>query len=246
MEKLMRNAPTASVIVVLIIQLTRVSDFGQRIGAGWLSFIYALFLGTTIFVLSYWDGRLEYHVTATKEEHAKYVQQKRMERLHSDARSSARFWLVLFLFIDGALNFFETMSALPAGISAWQYYGAMVYGVFPTLAAYGLGSLQALLDKIPQGVSKPSIIGKLADKLLARLDEPASNIAQAGQQVDKTQRKVALQDSYLLAYWEQHPQASDNELAQHFHVSRQAIQQRRKSLIQRGAFMQPMKEKVQP
>ena len=245
MERLMRNAPTMSVFVVLIIQLTRVSDFGTRIGAGILAPVYALFLGTTIYVLSYWDGRLEYHVTASPEEKAKYSQQKRMERLHETARSSARLWLVLFLLIDGALNFFETMSALPAGIIAWQYYGAMVYGVFPTLAAYGLGSLQALLDKIPQGVSKPSFIGKVADKLLARLDEPASNGEQVAGQEKTGLRKVALQDSALLAYWEQHPQASDNEVAQAFGVSRQAIQQRRKSLIERGAFLQRVNEKVQ-
>lgn len=252
MEKYLRNAPTYAVVIALIIQVTRVTDFGQRIGSGFLAIVYALFLALTIYVLSYWDGRLKYDVTASPEEHAKYAQQKVMERKHNRARNAARLWLTLFLFIDGSLNFAETMAALPNTISTWEMGGAMIYGVFPTLAAFGLGSLQALLDKIPQGVSKPSHIGKLADKLLAMLDASLGDVAQVAPQDDKqgskqgkTLRKQALQDNDLLAYWQQDPQASDQQVAQHFGVSRQAIQQRRKSLIERGAFMQKVEEKVQ-
>lgn len=252
MERYLRNAPTYAVFFALIIQVTRVTDFGERIGSGWLAWVYAIFLGATIYVLSYWDGRLKYDVTATPEETAKYAQQKRMERLHTRARSSARLWLTLFLCIDGSLNFAETMAALPTTITIWETAGAMVYGVFPTLAAFGLGSLQALLDKIPQGVSKPSSIGKLADKLLAMLDASLGEVAQVapqGEQQDskarKPLRKQVLQDDALLAYWAQDPQASDQQVATHFQVSRQAIQQRRKSLTERGAFMQKVEESVQ-
>lgn len=251
MEKSLRNAPTIAVFVALIIQVTRVSDFGVRINAGWLAYVYAIFLGATIFVLSYWDGRLKYDVTATPEEAARYAQQKRMERLHIRARNSARLWLTLFLFIDGGLNFAETMASVPASVTIWEKAGAMVYGVFPTLAAFGLGSLQALLDKIPQGVSKPSWFGKLADKLLAMLDASFGDVAQVAPQADKQEsktekplRKQALQDDALLAFWAQDPQASDQQVAQHFGVSRQAIQQRRKSLTERGAFMSQVQDKV--
>lgn len=251
MDKYLRNAPTYAVVIALIIQVTRVTDFGERIGSGWLAYVYALFLALTIYVLSYWDGRLKYDVTATQEETAKYAQQKRMERIHNRARNSARFWLTLFLFIDGSLNFAETMASLPGTVTTWETFGAMIYGVFPTLAAFGLGSLQAMLDKIPQGVSKPSHIGKLADKLLAMLDASLGEVPQVAPQADKqgskrekTLRKQALQDSDLLAYWAQDPQASDQQVASHFEVSRQAIQQRRKSLTERGAFMQKVQEKV--
>lgn len=256
MEKYLRNAPTIAVFVALVIQVTRVSDFGVRINAGWLAYVYAIFLGATIFVLAYWDGRLKYDATAAPEETARYAQQKRMERLHIRARNAARLWLTLFLFIDGSLNFAETMAALPTTISIWEVAGAMVYGVFPTLAAFGLGSLQALLDKIPQGVSKPSWFGKLADKLLAMLDASLGEVAQVAPQDSpqgdkqpskggKGLRKQVLQDADLLAYWQQYPQASDQQVAQRFQVSRQAIQQRRKSLTERGAFMQKVESEVQ-
>lgn len=170
MEKALRNAPTYAVVVALIIQVTRVSEFGTRIGAGWLAWVYAFFLALTIYALSYWVGRLHYEVTATPEEKAKYAQQKRMERLINRARWNAQIWLVLFILIDGGLNLAETMTSLPRDITAWEYAGAAVYGVFPTLAALGLGSLQAHIDKIPAGPSKSSFISKLADKLLARIE----------------------------------------------------------------------------
>src|SRR6266511_2554437 len=104
MEKVLRNAPTYAVVIALVIQVTRVSDFGRRIGAGWLAWVYASFLALTIYALSYWMGRLYYEVTAKPEEPAKYSRQKRMERLIGRARRNAQVWLLLFILIDGSLN----------------------------------------------------------------------------------------------------------------------------------------------
>lgn len=245
MEKTLRNAPTYAVIIALIIQVTRVSDFGFRIQAGYLAVVYALFLALTIYALSYWVGRLQYEVTATPEEKAKFAQQKRIERLINRARWQAQLWLTLFIVIDGSINLAETMAALPKDVLFWEYAGACVYGVFPTLAALGLGSLQAHIDKIPAGASKASFISKLADKLLARLDPSDKQPSKPGEQVarktDKQEgpsqeqpSKQPVQEEALLALWRDNPKASDQQVADKFGVKRQAIQQRRTEMIRKG------------
>lgn len=248
MEKLLRNSPTYAVLVALIIQVTRVSEFGNRIGAGWLAWIYAIFLALTIYALSYWVSRLHYEVTATEDEKAKYAQQKRMERLFGRARRNAHVWLILFILIDGGLNLAETMAALPIKVLGWEYAGALVYGVFPTLAALGLGSLQAQIDKIPSGASKASFLSKLGDKLLARVstgeqvagkadkqgEQVAGTTSKQGKQVAGKADKQPVQEEALLAYWRDNPQATDKQVADKFGVKRQAIQQRRKTLISKG------------
>lgn len=181
MERVLRNSPTISVVVVLAIQLTRVADFGVRIGAGWLAWVYAFFLAFSIYSLSYWIGRLHYEVTADPkkdEDKRKYAAQMKVARTYERARFNASLWLILFIGIDGGLNLAETMEMLPAGVTGWLYYGALVYGVFPTLAAFGLGSLQSMIDRVPAGASKPSFAGRLAERLLATLP-PADSDAGA-------------------------------------------------------------------
>lgn len=243
MEKHLRNAPTYAVLVALVIQVTRVSAFGVRIGAGWLAWVYAIFLALTIYALSYWVGRLKYEVTADPEDRRAHAQQVRVAALYKRARVNSTVWLLLFLAIDGSLNFAETMTALPKDISVWEFGGAAVYGLFPTLAAFGLGSLQAVLDKVPAAPSKASLVSKLMDKLLARLD---TSDKQADELVDKANKqgdeltpkldKQVVTDEALLGYWQANPQASDAQVAKHFERSAQAIQQRRKKLVARGAF----------
>lgn len=175
MEKMMRNAPSLAVLVVLIIQVTRVSAFGARLNAGILAPVFAVFLAGTIYVLSYWQARAKYTVTADKEtEKAKYVQQIRMDRLFADVRKTAGGWLTLFVVIEGFLNLAETMADLPAGVSAWVMAGGLMYGAFPTLAAFGLGNLQALLDRVPHGVASKSALQGLFDSLMQRMEAQLS------------------------------------------------------------------------
>lgn len=169
MEKLLRNSPTISVVVVLAIQLTRVADFGVRIGAGWLAWVYAAFLAFSIYSLSYWVGRLHYEVTADPADKRRHSQQMRIARDYERARFTSSLWLILFIGIDGWLNLAETMEMLPEGVTGWLYYGAVIYGVFPTLAAFGLGMLQSMIDKVPAGVHRQSFAGKVAERLLATL-----------------------------------------------------------------------------
>ena len=199
MEKMLRNAPTWSVVIVLLIQLQRVADFGHSIGAGWLAWVYAFFLAFTIFTLSYWVGRLYYEVTAEPDDKHRYAQQMALSRKYERARFTSSLWLILFIAIDGWLNLAETMAKLPADVLEWQRYGARVYGVFPTLAAFGLGMLQSMIDKIPAGPSRQSFAGRFAERALATLlpavsDAPANSatLSDAGNPaVSEIQRRSA-------------------------------------------------------
>lgn len=181
MEKAMRKMPTVAVMVALVIQVGRVTDFGERIGAGILAWVFAFFLAGSIYGLSYWDGRAKYTVTADPEDKRSYAAQLRVKRVSDDARKEARFWLVLFVLIDGGLNLAETMSAIPADVAGWHYYGAMVYGVFPTLAAFGLGRLQAYIERIPAAPGGKSWFDKLVEWLEG--DPPQGRASKQAQQV---------------------------------------------------------------
>lgn len=184
MDKVMRNAPSFIVVVVLFLQTPRVSEFGSRIGV-WLplAVIFALFLSLSTYTLSYFQARTQnYVVTADKEADKRaYNAQIKMAALFKDICSTATGWLILFVLIEGALNLAETMSNLSDSVKVldWEWFGAIVYGAFPTLAAYGMGSLQALLDKMPHGASSASQLEKVFDAFMRRienaLDAPSEN-----------------------------------------------------------------------
>jgi biotin operon repressor len=167
--------------------------------------------------------------------------------------------------IDGGLNLAETWLALPKAADVVLRVGAVAYGVFPTLAALGLGRLQSSLDRLPTAPTKKATLAGLFDAVLRKLEyrmeqgetqgkqaEQVAGVATQGLQAsggevaqvapataekdDKGLRKLPLQDAELLVMWEQDPQASDSKLAQVAGVSRQAIQQRRKQLQASGAI----------
>lgn len=171
MEKIMRNAPSLAILITLILQVTRVSEFGERLGAGILAVVFALFLGSSIYVLSYWQAKTRYEITAEKEtERAKYAQQMRMKRTYDNVNRTAGGWLAAFVIIEGYLNLAETMAKLPENLSIWEFSGAMMYGVFPTLAAFGLGNLQALIDKVPHGVANKSAVQVMFEAFAKRME----------------------------------------------------------------------------
>lgn len=172
MEKIMRNAPSLAVLVVMVLQVTRVSAFGVRVNAGILAPVFAVFLAGTIYVLSYWQAKTKYEVTANKEtERAKHAQQERMKRLHDRVNQTSGWWLAVFVAIEGFLNLSETMAHLPDGVKGWVLVGAFFYGAFPTLAAFGLGNLQAMIDKIPNGANaKKSAIEAILENFAKRME----------------------------------------------------------------------------
>lgn len=206
MEKLMRNAPTLAVFVAMFIQVPRVSAFGESIGAGVFAPIFAIFLGMSIYVLAYWHGRSEYHITASEEEKSKYTQQKRMKKLYDEIRSLVGFWLTLFVVIEGLLNLAETLTHLKSDILifSWQWFGAFTYGIFPTLAALGMGAIQAKLHRIPHGVANASWIevmfSAFAKRIASYMDEqpaqPANSASQTTQPASQTAKPNRNSDAY--------------------------------------------------
>lgn len=189
MEKFMRNAPTLAVFIAMVIQVPRVSQFGAEIGAGILAPVFAVFLGLSIYVLAYWHGRTIYKVSANAEtEKAKHAQQTRMKAMYDDLRSLVGFWLTLFVIIEGLLNLAETLTNISETVSllSWQWFGAFAYGIFPTLAAFGMGSIQAKLDRIPHGVANASSMEVMFNAVLRRitslLDEQETQAAPGASQ----------------------------------------------------------------
>jgi len=236
MEKVMRKLPSIFVGVALIMQVARVSDFGKSINAGaFLAGVFAVFLAGVIFLLSYWDGRGEYIITADENDKRRYEAQKREKIKREEVRRDAVRWLAVFVLIDGGLNLAETMSRLPEQVTDWQRAGAMAYGLLPTLAAWGLGRLQGKIDKM-QVVSKD---GDLWEKIIARVlawfdEQPAPQKAQ--EQEPQGEQVGPLNTTNLLAQWEKRPAISDADLARLFGVSRQAIYWRRKDLAEKGVI----------
>lgn len=177
MDRMMRKAPFFAVIVALVIQAGRVTDFGERLNAGMLALVFALFLGGSVFVLSYWSERARYEVTADPADKAKHAQQLRMKRLHDDVARAVWTWLVLFLLIDGGLNLAETWLSLPPAADLVLRAGAVAYGVFPTLAALGLGRLQSSLDRLPAPPTRKSPLSSLFDAWMRRMERSAAQDA---------------------------------------------------------------------
>lgn len=77
-----------------------------------------------------------------------------------------------------------------------------------------------------------------SDKLQVQVAQASSDLARKADKLPpqgrKQDGKQPVQDAALLAYWQTNPQASDQQVADHFGKSRQAIQQRRDKLISKG------------
>jgi len=89
---------------------------------------------------------------------------------------------------------------------------------------------QASSDKLQvQGEQLAQVAPASSDKLHPQGASKADKLRKQGS-------KQPLQDEALLAYWSSKPQASDQQVADRFGRSRQAIQQRREKLIASGAI----------
>lgn len=174
MEKFMKNTPTWIIMVVMMLQIPRVSTFGMGIGAGpILAVVFALFLMFSIYVLSFFQGRTaNYMITATEEDKRALAAQKKMKELFDSIHFTATAWLIVFVFLDGFLNLAETMTNLPkiVEVLSWQWIGALAYGGVPTLAAYGMGHLQALVSKMPGGSIGATGIERIFNAWMRRME----------------------------------------------------------------------------
>lgn len=121
---MMRRLPILLSGLFLAITLARVAEFSsQRMGAGVLGWLFAVGLGTAVYTASYWTR------TAT-------------------TRKQAMTALVFFVSVDAYMNFADVWMAADTTISLVAV-GAVLYGLFPTLATALLGWMSGAIAKLP-------------------------------------------------------------------------------------------------
>lgn len=226
----MRKLPMLLSAVFLAIQLRRVADFvANGLNAGqFLGWAFALGIGAGVFVSAYWTRQ-----SVTRQD----GEQDKRDR---QARRSAWWSMVLFVILDGTFNLAETLRVLTDQSLYWY---AVIYGVSPTVIAAGLGSLQGRIDRLPVPPRK-SRSGNVLDAIARWLErsisaatpqEQAPQVAanaQEGPQVTPQVARKSISDTELLAFLQATPGASQQQVADHFGVSRQAIGQRVKKLYE--------------
>jgi 4-amino-4-deoxy-L-arabinose transferase-like glycosyltransferase len=125
----MKRLPLILSALFLAITLARVASFAQHeLKAGPLGWVFSIALGVAVYASAYWT------------------------RIPS-TRKQAAAALVLFIAIDAYMNFThvwlsaDTEQPLVAG-------GAVLYGLFPTLAVALLGWLSGAISRLPPGVGE--------------------------------------------------------------------------------------------
>ena len=125
----MKRLPLILSALFLAITLARVASFAQHeLKAGPLGWVFSIALGVAVYASAYWT------------------------RIPS-TRKQAAAALVLFIAIDAYMNFThvwlsaDTEQPLVAG-------GAVLYGLFPTLAVALLGWLSGAISRLPPGAGE--------------------------------------------------------------------------------------------
>jgi hypothetical protein len=225
-----RKLPTLVAAAFLAIQLQRVADFvAAGLNAGpFLGWAFAVGLAAAVFVSSYWTRQ---SITRKDGEEDKRDQQ---------ARSVARSSLIVFVLLDGSFNLAETLRVLADQSLFWF---AVIYGVSPTVAAAWLGTLQGRIDRLPVPPRK-SRVGGLLDSVVAAIENvlavesPVSGEQVAGNEPEKPRKTLPqvarkpMTDESLLAFLQATPGASQQQVADHFGVTRQAVGPRVKKLYE--------------
>lgn len=235
-NKIMRALPAALTAAILIIQIQRVTDFGARVHAVPLSAaVFALVMGATIFAASYWRGLGEYIITASVEDKRAYSAQLRQAAKTKSLRQNASWLLVAAVLAEGGINLAETMASVPEKPENWILAGAYVYGAWPTLAAWGLGTLQALIASSLPEKSGENMIDKALAALVNRFTSERKPVAEIDNQVPAACR--ILSNDALVRYYLDNPAASQSQAAKAFGVSPQAISQRLANIASAGGYV---------
>jgi 4-amino-4-deoxy-L-arabinose transferase-like glycosyltransferase len=154
----MKRLPLILSALFLAITLARVASFAQHeLKAGALGWIFSIALGVAVYASAYWT-----RIPTT--------------------RKQAIAALVLFILIDAFFNFAhvwlsaDTQQPLVAG-------GAVLYGLFPTLAVALLGWLSGAISRLPPGVGERGR-NRLEQALYSRIVQWAERAEQTEQAKD--------------------------------------------------------------
>jgi len=130
----MRKAPTLLAAVFLAIQIARVGQFSaDAMRAGILGWLFSVALALAVFASSYWT-----RLSATRGD----VEDRRSQAV----RRAAYICLGFFVCVDGWFNLAEVLRQV---VDPALRVSAVIYGLFPTLAAGLLGWLQGNVDRLP-------------------------------------------------------------------------------------------------
>jgi hypothetical protein len=143
-----RRLPVILAAAFLAITLARVATYTSReMAAGPLGWIYSVGLGLSVYAAAYWTR-------------------------HQTTRKAALVALGFFIAVDCLFNFSEVWltASLDQPITV---VGAVVYGLFPTLATALLGWLQTSIAKLPPTKSEARINGAFSGWLARLFAEPA-------------------------------------------------------------------------
>ena len=156
---MMRKAPTLLAGVFVSITLVRVAEYASGpLSAGWLGWVFALALGSAVFVSAYYT-----------REHIRQVDGREQDRRDKHVRQAAWVAVGLFVSVDGLLNLADVL--LKADTSTWYYAAsAWAYGLVPTIGAGVLGWLQGYIDRLPHPPGRPGVLAALRVATVRRLE----------------------------------------------------------------------------
>lgn len=119
---------------------------------------------------------------------------------------------------------------------AWPLVADLAIVLAGAVSGKGLISLGETDGNLHGKIMQPAgQVGQLASKVAGKLPRQGKQVAMG---LASNLQRQPVQEADLLAFWQASPAASDRQVAEHFHVSRQAIGDRRKALLTKGVIMQ--------
>jgi hypothetical protein len=232
-----RKLPTILATGFIAITLWRVGQFAAgRMGGGWPGWVFSVALGAGVYLSAYWtrDSITQREVTGKD---GKTV--TRDDRRSVNVKGWAWLLLAFFVLADSLFNLAEVwFTVKPPGGDWLLIVATAVYGLFPTVAAAGLGALQGHIDRLPAAPAnaKTSIGLALRKRLVAWVEPQAQPTAQqvAPKQATEAQpvASAALhvasdtqptKREKVLALHKTQPHLSHPQLAEMVGVSRQYV-----------------------
>lgn len=223
----MRKTPTLIAFGFITITLWRVGQFsGARMAGGWSGWVFSVILGVAVFVSAYYTRE-----SITRGD-------GKEDRRDAEVRAGAWMLLILCVAADGLFNLAEVWYAVnPALTDLLLVIATVVFGLFPTLAAAGMGALQGRVDRLPRPpVSEKTAIAGAFKRLLVRKLDLASQerpqVSAIAPQVERKptqepQARPALQGkrAQVLELATRKTPASQAQIAQEVNLSRQRVGQ---------------------
>jgi len=138
-QNIMRKLPIILAIVFMLVQVSGLSSYAtMHLGSDvMLGRLFALALEAAVFGCSYWMRQSITRKDGTRDKRDYLTQ------------TGALVGALVFVVVSGALNTAKTLTDLPADHTEIDYNSALIFGIFPPVAAALLGIMQGLIDRLP-------------------------------------------------------------------------------------------------